>query len=169
MIDMDMLLLFRGSGVRGASRVIKCVGLVTLIGTLCSCAVSEPQVGFAGERTVFHNPYAAQEFENGPVGPDQCAECPGNDGRWLDGLFYPGAGHYAFDRSGNRVPLSREDRRELRLRNELIGDQAEINRKVAEFDAHQAAMLDRPLPQPSAPPTALPAQAEPSVDREMPR
>ena len=132
---------------------------------------------------MFYNPYAALELENGPVGPDQCEGCPGAKGHWLDGLFYPGAGDYAFDRNGNRVLLSRDDRRELQRREKLIGDQVEVIRKVAEFNARQAAMPDRPLPHPLAAPTAISAPTAPTEagsttpisrgaaadDREMPR
>ncbi len=119
---------------------------------LGACASSDQQLGLDGNRSVFHNPYAAPELANGPVGPDQCADCPGIDGRWLEGLTYPGRGDFAYDRNGNRVQLSRADRRVLRARFRAIRDQAEINRRVEEFNARQAAAP--PIPAPTAPPVA---------------
>jgi hypothetical protein len=131
-----------------------------LLGACASPATSAPENQFTGQRTVFYNPYAAPELQNGPVGPEQCAECPGVEGRWLDGLIYPGRGHYAYDRDGNRVQLSRSDRRELRRRFQAIEVQAEINRRVAEFGARQASI---PPAIPTAPPLASPPAAPPEA------
>ncbi len=117
--------------------------------TACASPTTENQ--FTGERTVFHNPYAAPELQNGPVGPDQCEQCFGVDGRWLNGLFYPGRGDFAYNRKGERVRLSRNDRRELRRRFQAMEDQIEINRRVDEFNARRVSI---PEPVPSAPPVA---------------
>lgn len=119
---------------------------------LAACAPGPSQHGFGGVRTVFHNPYAALELANGPVGPDVCEDQQSTDQCWLNGLLYPGRGQFAYDRQGNRVQLSRSDRRELRRRFELIRDQAEINRRVEAFNAMQANMP--PVPAPNAPPIA---------------
>ncbi|MEP3420175.1 MAG: hypothetical protein ABJN35_00430 [Erythrobacter sp.] len=117
---------------------------------LGACATAPTQQRFAGERTVFHNPYASPALSNGPVGPGACADQPASDQCWIEGLLYPGRGNFAYDRNGNRIQLSRSDRRELRRRFELIRDQAEINRRVAEFNAQQANFPPNPVP--NAPP-----------------
>ncbi len=135
---------------------------IAALSALSGCAVSETPNPFTAQRTVFYNPYEAPELQNGPVGPDQCADCLTRDGRWLEGLVYPGRGRYAFDKAGNRVRLTQDDRRELRRRFNLIQDQIEINRRVAEFSAMQAAFPDVPPPVPTAPPTALGAPSTPA-------
>lgn len=124
---------------------------IAALSALSAC-VANPQSEFNGQRTVFDNPYSAS-IDRGPVGPDQCAECPGVEGRLLEVLNYPGRGRFAYDRNGNRVELSRSERRTLRQRFDAIEDQAEINRRVAAFNAAQAALP--PPPVPSAPPVAV--------------
>lgn len=133
--------------------IVMAAGLLSL----GACATPHTGIGLDGHRTVFHNPYAPVELENGPVGPEQCQNCPG--GVWVDGLFYPGRGWDAYDRLGNRVRLSRSERRTARERFRLIRDQAALNQAVAEFNAAQAAAAPPP-PIPSAPPVAsLPASS----------
>ena len=92
---------------------------------------------FTAERSVFANPYVAPEI----AGRTDAA-----------GLFYPGRGRFALDQDGNRVELSRAERRTIRERAELIREQAELNELVAEFNAR---------PQPTAPPLA---PANPDAD-----
>ena len=114
---------------------------------LGACA-STPQNPFDGGRTVFYNPYAALEIENGPVGPETERAFPRDKGRWIDGLFYPGAGWFAYDRGGNRVALSRQDRRELRERDRRLEQRAIQNRELAQFEAERASQ-PRTAPAPS--------------------
>ncbi len=125
---------------------------------LAACATSSPQLAFGGERTVFDNPYASPELDNGPVGPDQCREFPRNGGCYIDGLFYPGAGRFAYTRDGLRVRLSREERRAFRERARLIGEQSQLNRQIAELDAERS-----PPTTPPPVPTAPPVMSEPPV------
>ena len=101
---------------------------------LGACATSETVNNFTAERTVFANPYVAPEIDASGIGAGR------------GGLCYPGAGRYAFDQEGNRVELSRAERRTFRERAALIREQAELNELVAEFKAR---------PEPSAPPIAL--------------
>ena len=135
------------------------------IGALSACAAVPSSDGFAGERTVFHNPYASLESENGPVGPE-CDGCFGNDGRWLDGLVYVG-GDYAFDRKGNRVRLSRNDRRALESRRQAVIDRAESNRSLAEDSARGAS--GPPEPVPSAPAVSAQVSTESASARRSHR
>jgi hypothetical protein len=116
---------------------------------LAGCSTADPKLGLDGHRTVFHNPYAPIELENGPVGPDQCRGCP--EGVWIDGLFYPGRGWFAYDRFGARIPLSRQERRQARDRFRQITALIEQNRAVEQFNARKDSV---PLPVPSAPPVA---------------
>ena len=113
--------------------------LIAVIGALgiAGCA-STPENSFLAGRTVFDNPYV-----------DPAASQPTDES---GGLFYPGAGRYAFDSEGNRVELTRSERRDARERARLASEQAEQNELVREFDAAQADM--RPDPVPSAPPLA---------------
>ena len=127
-------------------------GSLLLLG---ACASNPSQAGFSGERTVFHNPYADPVIANGPIGLEQCGVFAGQAGCWLDGLFYPGAGGYAFDRAGNRVSLSKRERRAFRERSRLIAEQVELNELVADFNERQASLP--PPPVPTAPPIATPA------------
>lgn len=119
--------------------------------SLGACSTAQSGTGFDGQRGLFHNPYAPIEVANGPVGPEQCQNCP--DGVWVDGLFYPGRGWDAYDRLGNRVRLSRQERRDARERFRLIRNQIEQNAAVAQFNAALAGSLPPP-PIPSAPPVA---------------
>lgn len=134
--------------------MFKTIAALACIGSLAACASTQPSTAFGGERTVFDNPYADPVIANGPVGPEQCGAFEGQQGCWLDGLFYPGKGSYAYDRDGNRVSLSRSERRAFREQAFLVREQARINRLVAEFNARQAEMP--PPPEPSAPPIATP-------------
>lgn len=123
---------------------------------LGACAASQTENRFTGERTVFDNPYVAPELDQRAIGPgSQGNELIGKD-RWIDGLLYPGAGDIAYDREGNRVRLSRSDRRELRERYLALQAQAEQNELVAEFNARQADL----------PP---PPEAKPDVEQTAPR
>lgn len=114
------------------SRLILAAGVCLGVG---ACATPETVNNFTAERSVFANPYVAPEID-GHTG----------DG----GLIYPGRGRFAFDQDGNRVELSRAERRTFRERTALIQEQAELNQLVAEFNARQAEM-------PPPPPIQLPA------------
>ena len=105
--------------------------------TLGACT-STPENSFLAGRTVFDNPYV-----------DPAASQPSDES---GGLFYPGAGRYAFDAEGNRVELTKSERRDARERARLAAEQAEQNELVREFDASQANLPSVPMP--SAPPTA---------------
>lgn len=123
--------------------------------SLGACSTPQAGIGLDGHRTVFHNPYAPIELENGPVGPEQCQNCPG--GVWIDGLFYPGSGRVAYDRLGNRVRLSRSERRDARERFRLIRSQVEQDAAVAQFNqglVNQGQGGSTPPPIPSAPPVS---------------
>ena len=116
------------------SRLILTAGVCLAVS---ACATSETVNNFTAERSVFANPYVAPEI----AGRTDAA-----------GLFYPGRGRFALDQDGNRVELSRAERRTFRERAELIREQAELNELVAEFNAR---------PQPTAPPIA---PANPDAD-----
>ena len=118
---------------------MKCLYLIAAAAPLglAACATA-PENSFAAGRTVFDNPYV-----------DPSAQPPSDES---GGLFYPGAGRYAFDSEGNRVELTKSERRDARERARLANEQAEQNELVREFDASQADM--RPDPVPSAPPVA---------------
>jgi len=116
-----------------------CRYLIATAGALAASACSTtPKNSFAAGRTVFDNPYVA------PTGAEPTDES--------GGLFYPGAGRYAFDAEGNRVELTKSERRDARERARLAGEQAELNELVEEFDARAEDM--RPSPMPSALPVA---------------
>lgn len=137
-------------GVR-IMRVKVAIGL-TLAMTLAACSTAETSPGLAGQRSVFHNPYAPVVIDHGPVGPDQCSACPG--GVWVDGVFYPGRGAYAYDRFGTRILLTRQERRQARERYRQVSALIEQNRAIEQFNAAQAgASPPPPPPMPSAPPT----------------
>ncbi|MEM7779787.1 MAG: hypothetical protein AAF697_05260 [Pseudomonadota bacterium] len=128
---------------------------------LSGCAVSqETQNNFGGHRSVFHNPYVAPELAQGDVGPE--TGDPIKDARqpYLDGLFYPGRGEYAYDREGNRIRLSRASRRELRRRQDALEVIEQGNALRDELRAREA---ERASPVPSAPPIA---DGPPSAHRE---
>lgn len=123
---------------------------------LGACASPGPGGDLTGSRTAFHNPYATVErFEE--------------QGR-MDGLFYPGAGRFAFDSEGNRVRLSRRELRAMRDRAATINSTI-ILREALEnaegaappFDASRPVGDDTPAiePSPDAPPIALPIVAPP--------
>lgn len=125
------------------SVMMKCQYLIAAASVLGLAACATPQEnGFAAGRTVFDNPYV-----------DPAAQ-PATDES--GGLFYPGAGRYAFDSEGNRVELTRSERSDARERARLVAEQAEQNDLVREFDAGQTEM--RPDPVPSAPPVATNAE-----------
>lgn len=132
-------------------RVGVAIGLAMAM-TLTACSTTETSPGFAGQRSVFHNPYAPVVIDHGPVGPDQCAGCPG--GVWVDGFFYPGRGAYAYDRYGTRILLTRQERRQARERYRQVSALIEQNRAIEQFNASKAGALPPPPPIPSAPPIA---------------
>ena len=134
--------------------VIKTAAAIPVALLLSACAPTTTPNNFGGERTVFYNPYAAPELSNGPVGPDQCEGCPGDGGRYLDGLFYPGAGQYAFTRAGKRIRLSRAERRQFRDRFRALNQRIELERSTAAFNARQVSVPPKPVP--SAPPISAP-------------
>lgn len=124
---------------------------------LSACASYPAQDGFAGVRTVFHNPYTDPVVDDRMIGPDQERNAFGIDGRWIDGLFYPGVGRFAYDRNGNVVRLSRRDRRILRQRARDLREQERINQAVADFNRRNAGPSPQvPAPVPSAPPVSAP-------------
>ena len=75
-------------------------------------------------------------------------------------LRYPGRGPYAYDGDGNRVRLSRRERRQFRERFRNVQAQIEQNERVAEFNAQNAGP---PEPVPSAPPVASEAGSQGST------
>ncbi|WP_298302543.1 hypothetical protein [uncultured Erythrobacter sp.] len=111
---------------------------------LTGCAASVD----SEERTVFYNPYAPPELANGPVGPEYCDGCSGEE--WLPGLVYPGEGNIAYDREGKRVPLSRRERFILQERAERIEAAAEQVHRAEEirnqFDRSSAFSLPNGIP-----------------------
>ena len=98
---------------------------------LSACASSESAL------SVNHSPYTVPVNigDNDPLG----------------NLRYPGTGPYAYDADGNRVRLSRRERRQLRERYRNVQAQVEQNERVAEFNAENSGP---PEPIPSAPPVA---------------
>lgn len=138
------------NGVR-IMRIRVAIGLAVAM-TLAACSTTETSPGFAGQRSVFHNPYAPVVIDHGPVGPDQCGGCPG--GVWVDGVFYPGRGAYAYDRYGTRILLTRQERRQARERYRQVSALIEQNRAIEQFNAAQASASPSPPPLPSAPPIA---------------
>ena len=128
--------------VRGSIFVI--AGSLVLGG----CAIhKETPNNFSGQRTVFHNPYVAPELDERLAGPGELA------------LAYPGRGAYAYDQDGNRVRLSRSQRRYFRLQREVLAGVAERERLRSEMQAREADAA--PPPVPSAPPTASQGAATP--------
>ena len=119
---------------------------------LSACAQSGNELGFDTQRTVFHNPLDPYSAGGQSVDPSQCEDRAGVSGCWLDGIFYPGVGRYAFARDGTRIELSRAERRTARERTRLIREQIRLNALVDDFNRQQAET--RPDPEPSAPPTA---------------
>ena len=90
---------------------------------LGACTSSTP---FAAGPAMFGSPYAAPVFDNGPVGP----ECEGgvirDDQCYIDGQAYPIHGRYARDANGNVIRLTREERRQIREREEAIRSRADV-------------------------------------------
>ncbi len=119
---------------------------------LSGCASSSDELGLNGNRSVFHNPYST------PVEI-------GEQDTGTSGLRYPGRGHYAYDEDGNRVRISRAERRLLRQRFRDVQDQIEINERVAEFNAQNAGP---PEPVPSAPPVAIQSARESDGGANLP-
>ena len=116
-----------------------------LIGMLAlgACATSQPNTFLPGERTVFDNPYVAPELAERGVGAGH------------GGLFYPGAGRYAFDQDGNRVELSSAELRSFRERAEQVRQQAEQSELLKEMSASQTSKTPPPVlapPEPTAGP-----------------
>ena len=89
---------------------------------LGACATSETPNNFTAERSIFASPYVE----------------PVIAGRTSDGgVFYPGAGRYAYDRAGNRIRLRGDERRDARRQADAIEEQARLNQRVEEFEAQQ--------------------------------
>lgn len=110
----------------GAREMIgKSTAVLVSIFALGACATSQPETFLAGERTVFDNPYVAPELVERGVGAGR------------GGLFYPGAGRYAFDQDGNRVELSRAQLRSFRERAEIIREQAEQSEALKDLGSRR--------------------------------
>ncbi|MDJ0642230.1 MAG: hypothetical protein QNJ15_05395 [Erythrobacter sp.] len=126
-----------------------------LVAALMSVALAGCTTGdsLGGTRTVFDNPYSALEFDNGPVGPGCNKDVAVGEACYIDSLIYPGRGRYAFDREGNRVRLSKEQRRVLQERFDLVQSRIEQLEAI-----EQRTRLPEPPPV-KPPPTALPPPA----------
>ncbi len=132
---------------------------------LASCATGDP---FDGGRSVFNNPYAAPVVDNGPVGPECDESAVRRDGCFLDSLFYPGRGRYALDRDGNRVRLTRSERRFFRERNEAIQARIDILNSLENgtpIPPDSPALDNIPPPPPPAPKVGDTIPAEPTSSR----
>jgi len=125
--------------------------------TLAGCGSTSHSNPFLSQRDVFFNPYAAPTVDDRMIGPE-CSEAQLNSkGCWIDGLLYPGKGHFAFDRNGNRIPLTRSERRFLQER---------IDRVRAYRDALAAFESGRPLSPDSPAFPATEASTEAQAQRE---
>lgn len=107
------------------------VTMVSLL-ALGACASSQSETSFAGERTVFDNPYVAPELADR------------GDGAGRDGLIYPGAGRYAFDQDGNRVELTPAELRDFRERAEIIREHSEQAKLLKGPGAPQVQVMPPP-------------------------
>lgn len=104
------------------SPVAICVS-VTACAFLTGCAAHEPFASLQAQRGVFASPYVAPEISQQGIGPEPEGVDPARR-PYLDGVSYLGRG-YAVDRNGNRVRLTRNDRRLLRERSERLRQRAE--------------------------------------------
>lgn len=136
--------------------------LIAGLGAVAVAGCSTPD-SLEGTRTVFHNPYSALEFENGPVGPECEKGVARSEACYLDTLTYPGRGRYALDRDGNTVRLTRAQRRVLRERFEFV--QARIEQLEAQERATGPSTPPTPLVEP--PPTASLPPSVPNSDDGM--
>lgn len=121
----------------------KSVAALFSVLALSACATSQPDTFLAGERTVFDNPYVAPELVERGVGVGR------------GGLFYPGAGRYAFDQDGNRIELSRAELRSFRERAEQVRQEAEQRDLLEQMSAQQTDLTPPPSiasPEPAASP-----------------
>jgi len=125
------------------------------LASLAACASPNSADGLSASRSVFHNPYATIAYFE--------------DEMRVSGLFYPGAGRFAFDREGNRVRLTRQELRAVRdraatVRSTIILREALANGERVAIPLHAPRQGDEEKgggapdiePSPAAPPIAAP-------------
>jgi len=148
--------------------MMRILAKISIAGTIAGATVlggcsTGPANPFLTERSVFASPYVDPEIDKTGVGPDCPSDRLSTEGCWIDGLFYPGRGHYALDRNGNRVRLTKSERRALQARFETV---------QARIDVLEALESGQPLPPnspalpsntPSVPPPAPPPPAPPQI------
>ena len=112
--------------------IAKAASALAAVLALSACAKSPPDNFFAGQRTVFDNPYIAPELASR------------GDGSGREGLIYPGAGRYAFDQDGNRVELTPAELRDFRERAEIIREHSEQAELLKGPGAPQVQLMPPP-------------------------
>lgn len=143
-------------------------GMVALLLALTACA-SPREPGFAGQRTVFSNPYVPPVIDPGTIGP-RCDEVPVRRSVCTSGaILYPGRGSRALLPTGEIVRLTRAERRFLRDRADALQAQRDVFEALANGTPLPPGSPALPREQggraPSVPPPTVPPSAPPTAGR----
>lgn len=106
------------------------LALLTIPLGLAACN-SAPAPGFAGQRSVFSNPYVPPVIDQRGVGPGCEVDAGPGSLCTSGGLVYPGQGRLALGANGELVRLNRAERQFLRERADALEAQADVFESLA--------------------------------------
>lgn len=97
---------------------------------LAACNAA-PAPGFAGERSVFSNPYVQPVIDQRGIGPGCEVDAEPGSLCTSGGAIYPGRGHFALAPNGELVRLNRAERQLLRDRADALEAQGDVFESLA--------------------------------------
>ena len=97
---------------------------------LAACNAA-PVPGFAGERSVFSNPYVQPVIDQRGIGPGCEVDAEPGSLCTSGGAIYPGRGHFALASNGELVRLNRAERQLLRDRADALEAQGDVFESLA--------------------------------------
>lgn len=110
--------------------IVTRLALLTIPLGLAACTAAPPP-GFAGQRSVFSNPYVPPVIDQRGVGPGCEVDAEPGSLCTSGGLVYPGRGRFALGPDGALVRLNRAERQFLRDRADALEAQSDVFESLA--------------------------------------